>query len=207
MFHCNIFYFVAYNKIKPIRMKTRIYRGKMLIELAKEDVLYNFHISDSYTKFVKHSGATVLLGICIKSGHVEAKSIFDRFWQKTEIEPDTVIWVYEHNNSFYNLDFKSVEDGMEFYSWELNKYDLEFSESGEILKINFTDEILHAFFNLGFEDALTNKQLKKFGGLMGEIYILGYNSCNRTNGDVVDANLIIKSRSLPKCSYSMIYEK
>lgn len=166
-----------------------IYSGKLETKLeAPGAFLLNYYIEDSYTKHIINKGANTTIGLYVKKGYVKIKSLFSHTWEKKDVS-GTMLYIAEHNWDIEHMSCKTIELDIPFQSWEYNYFQVELNEQGDILNLEFNEELLEGMFKLGFEDALVNKPRKRLSGELLTVYSLGYNLCNRTDGDMSVANL------------------
>jgi len=169
--------------------KIYTHSGKLTTKLeAPGAILMDYFIEDCYTQHVIEKGSSSLLGLYIKKGYVKIKSLFSHTWHKKDVS-GTILYVYAHNNDVAYMNCKRIELDVPFQSWEYNHFKVELSEQGDILKLEYDEKLLEGMFKLGFEDALVNKPRKRLSGELLIVYSLGYNLCNRTDGDASVANL------------------
>jgi len=178
-----------------------VYGGEFELKLEGQGaMLLDYHIQESHTKHVVNKGADALIGIYIEKGYVKYKSLFGRSWETKNVS-GTILWVKEYVLVDNHVSCKKINTDIPFHSWEFNHFSVELTKDVSIHKLEFDEKLLIASFNMGFTDALVNKQMQKLPGAFMAAYVLGYNACNRTDGAPVDAEQLLESKSLPKSSY------
>jgi hypothetical protein len=182
-----------------------IYSGKAFFDLARQDILLDYTIEDCYTKYIQARGANEYVGLYIKKGTVKMKSIFG-YKTVTKDVSGEMLWVSFTHNEFDRMSQRKVETEIPFHSWPLNHFDVELDESGKIIKLEVKEEVLLSLFKMGFADALVNKaRMRGLDGIFLQAYSLGYNICNRTDGEEVDDELAFVRESIAVSKYTKLY--
>lgn len=182
-----------------------IYSGKASFDLAHEDILLDYTIEDCYTKHVHAKGPNETVGLYIKKGTVKMKSIFG-YKTITKDVSGEMLWVSFTHREFDRMSQRKVETDIPFHSWPLNCFEAELNEDGKIIRLEVKEEVLLALFKMGFEDALVNKaRMRGLEGLFLTAYSLGYNICNRTDGEPVDDELTFVRESIEVSKYTKLY--
>lgn len=182
-----------------------IYSGKAFFDLAKEDILLDYTIEDCYTKHIVANGANETVGLYIKKGTVKARSMFGYKEIKEDVS-GKMLWVSFTHNEFDRMSQVKVETEIPFHSWPLNKFVAELNEDGKIIKLEIKEEVLLSLFKMGFADALVNKaRMRDLDGIFLQAYSLGYNICNRTDGEPIDDELTFVRESIAVSKYTKLY--
>jgi hypothetical protein len=169
-----------------------IYDGPAEFKLeGKSGFLLDYNIQDCYTEQVINKGANSLIRLRITKGTLKSKHLLSKLWAIDDVS-GKILCVKEHHISFDYMNSQKIELDIPFYSWELNRFTVEFNENKDIINIELDESVLLNLFNQGFKDSLINKPMKKLHGPLMKAYSIGYNICKKTDGLEVDGLPMIR---------------